>query len=962
MVKWQKCLMSLAAVFVLSAHAAWADSIRLDSASPIDLKGKLNEGPKPVTFRISYGLQSADVARIELQIQQSTGSDTYIIAGNISAQQTASATATVDVPISLFINPANQEETVASAADKARGLLPPGGYEYYEANGYGASWGEAPAIGGGSGSGGEASDSVSVVAKLITYNGTLLAIARSYFLIPSGGSVTVTSNNHSSLDVATCALAVNSIDPNSDGDEALQLVTTLSGVGKVDVYVLFVVPNGSFYSLKSLGTGSFPDSFAAANEVRPLAVDLPLDAVSIGSETNQPGFYNVPIFQCPTGIFPAGTYGLYLILTQPGSNLSEETNWLASDSVKWRVWANPGPELFLEFPTAGYTTTENEVEFIGTASDIDGIAGVIVNGTVADLIDLDAGAANGCPRRARWRITLPFTNGENRSATVSAYDSYGNTTYNAVSANVRVMEDGYESAAESRAWPTITILTPNAGRQYYVGERVHVTGVIHDNDGLDSVIINGTTIEADGGNEGILPLSMGSPRNDPADNPSSYPLQLWAVDSTVLRLYNVRTIGCQEGDLVRWSSTEQAFVPAMADTGRNMQIIGIVINVRPLLDENGNAMHYDCFEDGVTRTNLGHANILLSGYVNMDSWKLQTGTQFITPATGTVVSGAPEGAPAVSGTFRAEVIALNSPHIAITGQSTLAVGQSTTLVAKYVNAATHGTLSLASSNPAIASVMSNGVVTALAIGTVSITASDSGGTIANTRFDLTVVTGATDVAAITGTTPIERTLTAPFSARGLGAITYTFTWSSGTASVATVSTTGVVTGVDNGVVTITTNGAPASSQTLGSAYYLHPSIPGGMCTSAEYAALRGPNSPATAVAAGVAVTPTTLAIGKAASIAWGEEFYVGTVPTSGSSSDDEDVTILPTPMYDGFFQLDVDLTEGPKKMIRIGSRDLLGNYYHDVATIWVRVLDTATQDENSGNGDAITGGTEEAAK
>lgn len=956
----RRLLVTVGLMVIGCACASRADSIRIVGSTPTGLKEKLSEGPKPLTLQIEYSQQASSYARIEVLFQKSNGSTEYVIAGNISAKNTGAGTAIVSMPLSLFINPSSQTETASAAAQldrEARGVLPPGAYEQLEDAGLGGNPNADPTASGGT-SQVEASESVEVVAKLMTYGGTLLSLAKSYYLIPKGGSITVTSTNLSSLDVASAAIGVSKVDPQADQDELLRISASMSGVGKVDVYLVFVMPNGSFYCLEEVGSGKVPDSFSAANEISPLAVDVPLDTIYLGDVSSVPGIYNFPIFEAPTKVFPAGTYGLHLILTQPGSNLSNEANWLASDMVKWRVWPNPGPELFLEFPAAGYTTTKETVEFIGLANDMDGVAGVIVNGQPAELIDLGSGDVNNAHMRVRWRVTLPFSYQENRSVTVSSYDALGNTTFNAVNANIRVIRPDYEDI-ESRSWPTISMLSPQAGRQYYIGDKVHLTGIVHDNDGIDEVFINDDVLKADGGNEGILPLSMGSPRNDPSQNPSSYPLQLWAVDSTVFRMYNVRTIGCEEGDMVRWSSVHQAFVPAQANSDQGSQVIGCVVDVREVVDSSGLPIEYSEFEDGQTRTNLGHADIIISGYIRRDVWKLESGTSFLTDANGKAVSTSPDDVDPVTGTFGVAVVAAGTSTCTLTGPATVALGQTATYTTDTLNTAGVTSLELSSSNPAVMSFNASGAATALSVGTTTITVRDTtaGSTVASASLVVTVLDIDKDASIITGTTPVEAGSLANFSASGVGGVTYTFTWASSPESIATISIAGVVRGVATGTATITATGTPSAVVSLGAQYYLHPTKPGALCTAVEFEALKLAGGPSKPVLVGVAVTPDTLAIGKAATIAWGEELYVGTIPTSSNSSTTDDVTILPTPMYDGFFQWDVELTEGERQEIRIGSRDLLGSYYHDVTTIWVRVLDAVNQDANSGNGDALTGST-----
>ena len=123
---------------------------------------------------------------------------------------------------------------------------------------------------------------------------------------------------------------------------------------------------------------------------------------------------------------------------------------------------------------------------------------------------------------------------------------------------------------------------------------------------------------------------------------------------------------------------------------------------------------------------------------------------------------------------------------AITGTTTICVGSTSILS----DATAGGTWT--SSNPAVATVSAAGLVTAIASGTTVITYSLGGACV------VTVTVTVNLLAAITGPTSV-----CPGSTITLNDAAGAGTWTSSNPAVATVSTTGVVTGVSPGVVTIT---------------------------------------------------------------------------------------------------------------------------------------------------------------
>lgn len=115
-------------------------------------------------------------------------------------------------------------------------------------------------------------------------------------------------------------------------------------------------------------------------------------------------------------------------------------------------------------------------------------------------------------------------------------------------------------------------------------------------------------------------------------------------------------------------------------------------------------------------------------------------------------------------------------------------------------------VSWTSSNTGVAAVSDAGVVTAVAAGTVNITATSEGraGTLALTVVPVPV--SAVELSAPAATVAIDRTLSMTVSLRGEGGATLSgraVTWSSSAPQVAAVSEAGVVTGLSAGTATIT---------------------------------------------------------------------------------------------------------------------------------------------------------------
>lgn len=145
--------------------------------------------------------------------------------------------------------------------------------------------------------------------------------------------------------------------------------------------------------------------------------------------------------------------------------------------------------------------------------------------------------------------------------------------------------------------------------------------------------------------------------------------------------------------------------------------------------------------------------------------------------------------------------------------TTVTVGQTATLVASIKDAAGNAlsgrTLTWSSNNVAVATVSASGVVTAAAPGTATITATSEGVSGAATVTVIPVPPA--PVASITVTPPsatltVEQTVTLTATVKDASGNTLTgrvISWISSNAAVATVSKTGVVTGVGVGTATVT---------------------------------------------------------------------------------------------------------------------------------------------------------------
>lgn len=147
--------------------------------------------------------------------------------------------------------------------------------------------------------------------------------------------------------------------------------------------------------------------------------------------------------------------------------------------------------------------------------------------------------------------------------------------------------------------------------------------------------------------------------------------------------------------------------------------------------------------------------------------------------------------------------------LAISGASTIKVGGSTTLTATV--SPTTDKVTWSSATTAVATINSSGVVTGVKIGTSVITAQSSSGKTASVT--ITVTAADTASIAISGTATVKAGSTTTLKAT-VTPTTDTVTWSSATTDVATINSSGVVTGVKAGTSVITAKSSSGKTATL----------------------------------------------------------------------------------------------------------------------------------------------------
>ena len=192
-----------------------------------------------------------------------------------------------------------------------------------------------------------------------------------------------------------------------------------------------------------------------------------------------------------------------------------------------------------------------------------------------------------------------------------------------------------------------------------------------------------------------------------------------------------------------------------------------------------------------------------------------TGTATVSSAG--VVTGVAVGAATITATSEGKsgtaTVTVTAPVATVTvtpSTASVIVGQTTTLAATTKDASgnvlTGRTITWTTSNALVATVSASGVVTGVAAGTATITATSEGksgtATVTVTLAPVAsiTVTPATASVVVGQTTTLSATTK---DAAGNVLTGRTITWTSGTNSIATVSSSGVVTGVAAGTVLIT---------------------------------------------------------------------------------------------------------------------------------------------------------------
>jgi gliding motility-associated-like protein len=151
---------------------------------------------------------------------------------------------------------------------------------------------------------------------------------------------------------------------------------------------------------------------------------------------------------------------------------------------------------------------------------------------------------------------------------------------------------------------------------------------------------------------------------------------------------------------------------------------------------------------------------------------------------------------------RSLTVSPNANIASITGASPLCIGGTATYT---VNGAilSGGTGAWSSSNPAIATVNAAGLVTGISAGTCNIIYTITGGCGGTVSAPKSVTINPNSaIGSVTGTTPLCIGGTSAYTANGVVLSGGTGVWSSSNPAVATVSTTGLVTGISSGTANI----------------------------------------------------------------------------------------------------------------------------------------------------------------